>query len=184
MPFDIITINPVTTAAAYAADDVAFDLTKVDLPSRACKLIKVEMEVSGGTEANDCKIGILFFRKNTNVFGTANGAVSISASEFTANEYIGQTFVGFNDNLNSSDGAGSETLLPNVIDNVAFYYACQWSTDTSATGQDGESKSLFEPMVLEGTAGNTEVYAAGLIHDGTPTFGGTDKVKIHFHVEY
>ena len=188
MAFEIVTITPTTVSGAYAVGDVVFDLTEVPLPSRACKLISAFMEVSGAVQIEHSKIGILFFRKNKNSFGTAHEAVSISASDFTENQYIGKTFVGFNDNARAS---GEDTLLPNVVDNIAFYYPCSWSTDienTPGNGRtdrnDGESHTRFEPMLLEGVSGETEVYAAGMMHFGTPNFAGVDTVKIHFHLEY
>ncbi len=181
MAFEIVTITPTTVSGHYAVGDVVFDLTEVPLPSRACKLISAFMEVSGAVQIGHSKVGILFFRKNTNSFGTAHEAVSISASDFTENQYIGKTFVGFNEDARSS---GQETLLPNVVDNIAFYYPCSWSTDIETQNMDGESHTRFEPMLLEGVSGETEVYAAGMMHFGKPNFAGVDTVKIHFHLEY
>jgi hypothetical protein len=178
MPFDIVTIAPTTVSGSLAGGDVMFNLTKVDIPARACKLISVFMEVSSATaQGDDCKIGVLFFKKNTQTtLGTLDASASISSADFTANEYIGQTF------LSLTNNAG--TLALDLIDNVALYYPSSSNADTDASGVDGEHLSVFEPMLLKGDAGNTEVYAAGVVHDGTPNFAGVDTVKIHFHIEY
>ena len=62
MPFDIITIEPTTVDGGHAAGDVFFNLTKVELPARACKLVSVFAECAGtAADVSDVKIGILFF---------------------------------------------------------------------------------------------------------------------------
>jgi len=178
MPFDIVTIAPTTVSGSLAVGGVMFNLTKVDLPARACKLISVFMEVSSATaQEDDCKIGVLFFKKNTvATIGTLDATANISSANFILNEYLGQTFLSLTDN--------ADTLAEDVIDNVALYYPSSSSADTGASGANGEHLSVFEPMILKGDAGNTEVYAAGVVHDGTPNFAGTDTVQIHFHLEY
>lgn len=178
MPFDIITIEPTTVDGGHAAGDVFFNLTKVELPARSCKLVSVFAECAGtAADVLDVKIGILFFKKNTTTsLGTLDATADIAHADFTANEYIGQTFLGFHN--------GAAELDVDVIDNMYFLYPCSWSADTGATGEDGEHLSVFEPMVLKGTSGNSEVYAAAVVHDGAPDVDGTDNVKIHFHVEY
>ncbi len=178
MPFDVVTINPTTAAGSLGVGDVMFNLTKVEMPARACKLISVFMEVASATaQEDDCKVGVLFFKKNVQpTLGAINSTVSISDADFTANKYVGQTFLALTDNV--------ATLRLDVIDNVALYYPSSSFADTGSAGSDGEHLSVFEPMLLKGDAGDTEVYAAGVIHDGSPNFDGTDKVRIHFHFEY
>ena len=178
MAFDIITIEPTTVDGAHEAGDVFFNLTKVELPARSCKLVSVFAECANtAADSADVKIGILFFKKNTTAsLGTLDATANIAHADFTANEYIGQTFLGFHN--------GGSELDVDVIDEMYFLYPCSWSADTAAVGSDGEHLSVFEPMILKGTAGNSEVYAAAVVHDGTPDVDGTDNVKVHFHVEY
>ena len=181
MAYDIITINPTTVTAAYADADLFFDLTKVELPARACKLVSVYMEVAA-TEAqvDDVKIGLLFFKKNTNNLAGSSGAVhadaEISAADFTANKYIGSTF------LQVSDGSAGWDL--DIVENVALFFPSNAMSDSTITSNyiDG---SLHQNLVLKGDAGGTEVYVGGvLINSGSINVNGTDTVKIHFHVEY
>ena len=184
MQYDIITIEPTVSDGAHAdGGDVMFNLTAVEMPARACRLINVFMEVANGGGETGTKIGILFFKKNTTAsLGTLNETADITHANFTANEYIGQTFLCLSDG--ASDSSANATLDVDVIDEVALYYGGSWSSDTLAHSNDGESLSIFEPMVLKGDAGDGTIYAAGVIHDGGPDFDGTSNVKIHFHVEY
>ena len=191
MQYDIITIEPTVTdgdgtndANAHAIGDVVFNLTEVEMPARACRLINVFMEVANGGGETGTKIGILFFKKNTTPsLGALNATAGITHANFTANEYIGQTFLCLNDGAGGSSAANA-TIDVNAIDKVALYYGGSWSTDTLAGSADGDSLSIFEPMVLKGDAGDGTIYAAGVIHDGVTDFDGTNNVKIHFHVEY
>lgn len=184
MKYDIITIEPTVSDGHTIIGDVLFNLTAVKMPARACRLINVFMEVANGGGQAGNKMGILFFKKNTTAsLGTLNQTANIAHANFTANEYIGKTFLCLNDGAGGAD-ATNATLDVDLIDEVALYYGGSWSTDTGAGDQNGDSISIFEPMILKGDAGSSTVYAAGVNHDGTPDFDGTDNVKIHFHVEY
>ena len=113
MAFDVITVSPTTVDGAHSAGDVIFNLTAFNLPSRACKLVNIHMEVANGGGENSTKIGVLFFKKNTTpTLGTEVDTANIAHGDFTANQYIGTSFL----NLSSSP----ETDL-DVIDTTALY---------------------------------------------------------------
>tara|TARA_R100001440_G_scaffold16880_1_gene28578 strand:+ start:22463 stop:22993 length:531 start_codon:yes stop_codon:yes gene_type:complete len=176
MPFTVSTIAPTVSDNAHDPGDVMFNLTEVKLPARACKLISCFAEVENGGGETDTKIGILFFKKNTTAaLGDLNATADISAANFLANEYIGQAFIGLHN-------GNSELQL--TVGSTGLYYPMAAFADSAASGADGEHFSVFEPMVLQGDAGSSVVYAGGVIHDGAPDFDGTANVKIHFHFEY
>ena len=134
------------------------------------------MEVAAGGGEDNTKIGVLFFKKNTQpTLGTLNGTADITAPDFTSNQYIGQQFLQLTDSQSALDR--------DVIDNVALYYA---SSPFIKPGPDEDSASRdANQMVLKGDGSTpTTVFAGGVIHAGAPDFDGTDNVKIHFHVEY
>tara|TARA_Y100000593_G_C4307302_1_gene336392 strand:- start:35 stop:553 length:519 start_codon:yes stop_codon:yes gene_type:complete len=172
MAFDIITIEPTTVDGAHAEGDVFFNLTSFQIPARACKLLSIHMEVAAGGGEDDTKLGILFFRKNTQAtLGTLDDSANISASDFTSNQYIGQSF------LTLSDASGG--LDNDIIDTTALYYPSGSSQKAANAGEN-----VFIPLILKGDAGSTDLFAGGVVHAGTPDFDGTANVKIHLHVEY
>ena len=46
--YDIVTVSPTVSDGAHAVGDVMFNLTKVELPARAVKLVNAFFEVRGG----------------------------------------------------------------------------------------------------------------------------------------
>ncbi len=173
MAFDIITINPTTVDGAHAAGDVFFNLTSITLPARACKLLSVHMEVANGGGEDDTKLGILFFKKNTQAtLGTLDDTADIGHADFTSNKYIGQSFLALTD-----AGAGLDN---DVIDTTALYYP----SGSQQKGANNSGEGPFIPLILKGHSGSFEIFVAGVVHVGAPDFDGTDNVKIHLHVEY
>tara|TARA_R110000824_G_scaffold309838_6_gene497181 strand:+ start:707 stop:1264 length:558 start_codon:yes stop_codon:yes gene_type:complete len=185
MAFDIITVSPTTVDGAHTAGDLMFDLTSFNLPHRACRLINVFMEVANGGGEDDTKIGILFFKKNTTAsLGTAGPSggggsgtgANIAHADFTANQYIGQTFLGLSDGSN---------LVRDVIDTTALYYSAHpFSTAGATRGGAG----LMEMVLMTDKAGDNlftnTMYMGGVVHSGAPDFDGTGNVKIHLHIEH
>tara|TARA_R100001082_G_scaffold108605_1_gene84111 strand:+ start:1819 stop:2334 length:516 start_codon:yes stop_codon:yes gene_type:complete len=171
MAFDIITIEPTTVDGAHAAGDVFFNLTSFQIPARACKLLSIHMEVANGAGEDDTKLGILFFKKNTQVtLGTLDATANIAHADFTSNQYIGQSF------LTLSDAGGLDN---DIIDTTALYYPSGSSQKAA-----NSSENLFIPLILKGDSGSTDLFAGGVVHAGAPDFDGTANVKIHLHVEY
>lgn len=173
MAFDIITVAPTFVDGAQDAGDVIFNLTSFQIPSRACKLVNIFMEVSAGGGEDDTKIGVLFFQKNDQAtLGTINATANISASDFVDNKYIGQAFLALSD-----ESAGLDL---DIIDNTALYYGTSPFANVAATALG----STIDPVVLKGDSGNTDLYMGGVLIAGAPDFDGTANVKIHLHVEY
>ena len=181
MNYDIITIAPTVSDNAHATGDVMFNLTEVDLPKGGCKLINAFMEVANGGGEDSTKIGLLFFKKATAALGTLNETANISAANFTANEYIGSTFL----NLASSPDHDLD-----VIDTTALYYGYDGLSNVAAArGGSPPCQLILAPSSKDFTSKSpsvrgSKVYIAGVIHAGAPNFDGTDNVKIHLHVEY
>ena len=172
MAFDIITIEPTTVDGGHLAGDVIFNLTSFQIPARACKLLSIHMEVANGGGEDDTKLGILFFKKNTQAtLGTLDATANIAHADFTSNQYIGQSFLSLSD-----AGAGLDN---DVIDTTALYYPSGALQKAAAGGNNS-----FIPLILKGDAGSTDLFAGGVIHAGSIDFDGTSNVKIHLHVEY
>ena len=173
MAFDIITIEPTTVDGAHEAGDVFFNLTSFQIPARACKLLSIHMEVANGAGEDDTKLGILFFKKNTQVtLGTLDATANIAHADFTSNKYIGQSFLALTD-----AGAGLDN---DVIDTTALYYP----SGSQQKGANNSGEGPFIPLILKGDSGSTDLFAGGVVHAGAPDFDGTANVKIHLHVEY
>lgn len=174
MAFDIITISPTVSDGGHAAGDVFFNLTSFQIPSRACKLINIFMEVASGGGEDNTKLGVLFFQKNTQpTLGTLNATANISSADFTSNQHIGQQFLSLSDQATSLD--------LDVLDSVALYYPSSPFMDHTPSTQG----TNVDPVVLKGDGSTpTTIFAAGVVHVGAPDFDGTNNVKIHLHVEY
>tara|TARA_R110000824_G_scaffold58892_2_gene158853 strand:+ start:184 stop:708 length:525 start_codon:yes stop_codon:yes gene_type:complete len=174
MAFDIITIEPTVSDGAHAAGDVFFNLTSFQIPARACKLVNIFMQVRNGGGEDDTKLGVLFFQKNEiSTLGTLNATANQHSSGMGLNQYIGQAFLGLSD-----EGGGLDL---DVIDSTSLYYPTSAFASAANAGAIG---AVMDPIVLKGDAGSTELFAAGVVHVGGPDFDGTDRVKIHLHIEY
>lgn len=174
MPFDIITIEPTVSDGAHGAGDVMFNLTSFTLPARACKLVKCFMQVAAGGGEDSTKIGVLFFKKNTQpTLGTLNATADISASDFVSNEFIGSTSLTLTDR---------GLLDRDLIDNVAIYYGGHNMTNELATTN---FSFQTDPMILKSDKADYTMFVGAVFHAANSTdFDGTANVKLFLHVEY
>ncbi len=168
MPFNTVTVELTTTAAAHALGDVVFNPTEFRLPHRSCKLINATFIADGGTAAADQKFEFLFFESNAGGnLGTLNATADISAANFKLNRYQGSCFVGLPDSVGVDADA---------VDNVA-----RWFNVTAQTENNDHTGGAGSPLVL---SNGPTFYVAGLVTVGTPTLGGTDNCRLVLGFEY
>ena len=180
--YDIVTVQPAVSDGAHAVGDVMFNLTKVELPARAVKLVNAFFEVRDGGGEDETKFALYFFQNNsTESLGTLNATANISSANFTQNVFQGMMHLGIDDSTSDLD----------AIDNVCIYSA-QAITTQNTHGRLG----TVNPIILVGaqptqakvqdTGGlvKNEVYVAAVVHFGAPDLDSTSKVKLHLHFEY
>jgi hypothetical protein len=168
MPFNTVTVELTTTAAAHAIGDVVCNPTEFRLPHRSCKLINATFIADGGTAATDQKFEFLFFESNSGGdLGTLNATADITASNFKLNKYQGSCFVGL------PDATGVDV---DVIDNVA-----RWFNVTSQTEAQDHTGGAGLSLVL---SNGPTCFVAGVVTVGTPTLGATDNCRLVLGFEY
>lgn len=176
MAYDIIEVTvAVDGDAAYAPNDVLFQMTEVPLPARSCKIVDAYFEGAATGVANHL-ISLLFFKSNAGgELGSLNSAANITAANFALNKFIGSTQLLSDDNANLNDVVPT-MLIARRINGVAG--------DTGGNYGGGTSN-----MVLKGDVdynGSTQhgVYMSGLNVVGVPDFVSDKDCKVILHVEY
>lgn len=168
MPFNTVTVELTTTAAAHSVNDVVCNPTEFKLPHRSCKLINATFLADGGTAAADQKFEFLFFESNSGGdLGTLNNTADITADNFKLNKYQGSCFVGLGD---------SNTQDADAIDNVA-----RWFNVTAQTENQDHTGGAGAPVVL---SNGPTCFVAGVAVVGTPTLGGTSNCRLVLGFEY
>tara|TARA_R100000353_G_C6507342_1_gene195718 strand:+ start:728 stop:1246 length:519 start_codon:yes stop_codon:yes gene_type:complete len=172
MPFANITINPTVDTDAYAAGDVVFNPTSIELPAKKCRLLGVTAYDKGSTpgSADTDSIALFFFRNNEADLGTLNATADISVANFESNQLLGTCKL-----TCEHDALNAE------LDNVKFLFGHNTATAIGAT----DSTNLN--VVLEGSTksgvGNT-CYVAGVQFAGSSDFVAATDLKIVLSLEY
>lgn len=167
MAFKTVTVTPSIPTGEYHDDDVLFNPTKLQLPSRGANLVSLFF-ADTDKQLNADTLQLLFFQKNTHDLGTQNGTANISVANFRENQFIGV--------VNMSQEVGGIGPLDNV--NLRFGDKFYDQTDSNVTGAID--------LVLNSIESGNAIYVAGLLQtvSTNPNFSTADSLDIIFGFEY
>jgi len=166
MAFKTVTVTPSIPTGEYAALDVLFNPTKLQLPSRGAKLVSLYF-ADTNKQLNSESLQILFFQKNTHDLGTQNATADISVANFRENQFIGI--------CNMSAESGGVGPLDNI--NLRFGDKYHDQTDNNVTGNID--------LVLSSIETGNAIYVAAIIATTStnPNFSSADSLDIVFGFE-